>query len=211
MGKGGSIHLLSCNPCLGDPHGRLRPGEPVYRQGRARGVLRLAAAALGGALRLRRLGGHLDRRLPRQGGDDPAIIGQWKRLAEGEPDVHRRADYGGLALVFAELAGRLAAWRQALEGWSMQQSQQVLEWQREAEIRQMQSVILEGINRRFRVDASGDLRESIEGSTDLAQLRQWCNSLFEADTFDAFRAALGLNTSPGPSTSNGEEPSETQG
>jgi hypothetical protein len=40
-----------------------------------------------------------------QGGDRPEILAEWRRLAEMEPDSRRRAQYGSLALVGAELAG----------------------------------------------------------------------------------------------------------
>ncbi len=67
-----------------------------------------------------------------RGGEEPTIIMEWRSLALEELNAQRRGDYGGLALVFAELAGRRPVWREALEGWNMQVSQQVLEWQAEA-------------------------------------------------------------------------------
>jgi hypothetical protein len=63
-----------------------------------------------------------------QGGGESAIIARWKELAQAEPDRRRRGDYGGLALVFAEAAGRRDVWKQALEGWNVIESQQVNEW-----------------------------------------------------------------------------------
>ncbi len=63
-----------------------------------------------------------------QGGDDVDILNRWKEIAAGEPDATRRGDYGGLAIVFAEAAGRLTLWKEALKGWNMRDSQQVLEW-----------------------------------------------------------------------------------
>jgi hypothetical protein len=55
------------------------------------------------------------------------IIERWKALAASDPE--RRADWGGLVLVFAEAAGHWPVWQQALEGWNVQTSQQVLQWQ----------------------------------------------------------------------------------
>src|SRR5437773_5707723 len=63
------------------------------------------------------------------------MIERWKDLAQAELEARRRADYAGLALVFAELTDCRPAWKQALEGWNVEQSQQVLEWQAEAEQR----------------------------------------------------------------------------
>jgi predicted transposase YdaD len=68
-----------------------------------------------------------------QGGGETAIIERWKELASAEPDSRRRAEYGALALVFAEAARRREAWKQGLEKWNMIESQQVLEWMAEGE------------------------------------------------------------------------------
>ncbi len=43
-------------------------------------------------------------------------------MASREPDRRLRAEYGGLALVFAERAGRLRVWEAALEGWNVEES-----------------------------------------------------------------------------------------
>src|SRR5205823_4017596 len=64
-----------------------------------------------------------------QEGEKQNIIDEWKSLAQGETSPRRRADYAGLALVFSELTSCHEIWNQALEGWNMEQSLQVLEWQ----------------------------------------------------------------------------------
>jgi len=64
-----------------------------------------------------------------QGGDDLGIIQQWLALGSAEPDARRRGDYGSLAVLFAEAAGRRPAWKQAITGWNMVVPQTVLEWQ----------------------------------------------------------------------------------
>jgi hypothetical protein len=50
------------------------------------------------------------------GGGEAGIIEQWKELASAEPDSRRRAEYGALALVFAELSGRRAEWKKGTGG-----------------------------------------------------------------------------------------------
>lgn len=62
------------------------------------------------------------------GGGDPGIIDRWKLLAEGEPDRRRRAEYSGIAQLFAERAGRKDAWQAKLEGWNVEESTVVNEW-----------------------------------------------------------------------------------
>jgi len=67
-----------------------------------------------------------------QSGDESGIMKQWKRLAKAEPDEYKRSDYGAIAQVLAEIPKRQQAWKQALKGWNMMLSKQVLEWQAEA-------------------------------------------------------------------------------
>jgi hypothetical protein len=66
-----------------------------------------------------------------QGGGKASIIERWIELALAEPDNQRRSEYAGLALVFADAAGCQPLWKEALKGWNMKQSQQVLEWMAE--------------------------------------------------------------------------------
>jgi hypothetical protein len=51
-----------------------------------------------------------------RGGGEAAIIEEWKRLADLEPDQRIRLEYPADALIFAELPGVWAQWKQALEG-----------------------------------------------------------------------------------------------
>jgi hypothetical protein len=67
-----------------------------------------------------------------QGAGEAGIIEDWKRLAGQEPDNRWRSDYGALAGIFAELAGRKQIWKTSLEGWTVKQSTVVQEWIDEA-------------------------------------------------------------------------------
>ena len=69
------------------------------------------------------------------GGDDSGIIHRWKVAAEVEADFRRRAEYGGLALVFASAAARTVIWKTALEDWNVRESSVVNEWIAEGEAR----------------------------------------------------------------------------
>jgi hypothetical protein len=62
------------------------------------------------------------------GADDPALIDQWKRLAEMEPDSRRRAEFAGIAHLFAEKVGRKEIWQEKLKGWNVEESSVVREW-----------------------------------------------------------------------------------
>lgn len=67
-----------------------------------------------------------------QHGRESGIIERWKELATGEPNSQRRADFGGLVLVFAEAANCWETWKIALKEWNMIESKQVKEWQDQA-------------------------------------------------------------------------------
>jgi hypothetical protein len=129
-----------------------------------------------------------------RGAEEAGIIEEWKRLAEQEPDGTARSDFGGLALVFAELTQRGEAWRRALRGWNMRQSQQVLEWQEEARhetrIERARRYILRALQKRFQGPVPADLTERIESLTDLDELDRWFDASQTADSLAAFRAAV---------------------
>ena len=67
-----------------------------------------------------------------RGGGKEGIISDWLGRAAAEADSRRRADHGGLALIFAEAAKRRKVWAKALEGWNVTESKQVMEWQAQA-------------------------------------------------------------------------------
>ena len=117
--------------------------------------------------------------LMRDGGET-GIMERWKELALAEPDSRRRAEYGALALVFAEPAGRRALWKQALEKWNMIESQQVLEWMAEGEAKGLREGLLRASRTRTLLrdlleDRFGPLPEAlvqqIEATTDPDVLR----------------------------------------
>jgi len=56
------------------------------------------------------------------GADNPVLVDRWKRLAEGEPDSRRKAEFGVVALIFAEKAGRKELWQEKLKGWNVEES-----------------------------------------------------------------------------------------
>ncbi len=82
------------------------------------------------------------------------------------PDLRVRAVYGGLALIFAELAGRTEAWGKALEGWNVRESQIVLEWQAEAQ----RADLLRVLQCRFGLALPTDLAARTNAETDFDRL-----------------------------------------
>ena len=125
-----------------------------------------------------------------QGGAEAAIMAEWLRLAALETDARLRGDYGGLAVVLAEAAGRRDVWKQALRGWNVIQSQQVLEWMAEGEVKGevkgKVGTLLEVLGLKFG-PISADLASAIRATADLATLSRWVAVAVSADTLDTFR------------------------
>jgi hypothetical protein len=131
-----------------------------------------------------------------QGGGEASIIQQWLELARQEPDSRRRGDYGGLALVFAEAAGCSPVWKEALKGWNMIESQQVLEWIAEGEAKGRAegeaNALLRVLEKRFPPGAPPEMLAAIRATTDLERLHQWLDLALTVDSLDSFRQAAGL-------------------
>jgi hypothetical protein len=116
-----------------------------------------------------------------QGGGEDAIIRQWVDFASAETDAGKRGDYGGLALVFAEAAGCAPAWKKALEGWNVIQSQQVLEWQAQARAESLVEVLQE----RFKT-VPESLLEQVRELRDMTVLQRWLKAAARAETLEEF-------------------------
>ncbi len=126
------------------------------------------------------------------GGAEAAIIQQWLHLARQEPDSRRRGDYGGLAIVFAEAAGCREVWKEALKGWNVVESQQVLEWIAEGEAKGEANALLRLLERKFPPGAPAEVVAAVRATTDLEQLRRWFDMALAAASLVAFRQAAGI-------------------
>ncbi len=124
-----------------------------------------------------------------QRGGEAGIIVDWVTRALAVPDARRRADLGGLALVFAEAAGCADAWKKALEGWNVIQSKQVLEWQAQTR----SEMLLEALQERV-----GPLPNEVVGRVknerDDALLRRWFKLALRATTLEQFLRESGMAT-----------------
>ena len=149
----------------------------------------IAAGTIGGAL------------LPwiplMRGGDDAAMIERGKELASQEPDERRRAEYGGLALVFAEAADRKPLWKEALKEWNVKLSQTVLEWQAEAVAEKQAEFILLALNTRFPEGVPADVADGVRAVRDLEKLTRWFKAAMTAPSIEDFRRVLS-NGDTGP-------------
>jgi hypothetical protein len=122
------------------------------------------------------------------GAGESSIIELWKQVARRERDGRRRATYAGLAKVFAEPAGRVDAWRLALEGWEMWKSTVIQEWKAEAE----RDALLRFLQARFRTALPEEMASVIAETIDREKLARWIDIAATADTLTAFRQAAQL-------------------
>jgi hypothetical protein len=120
------------------------------------------------------------------GGAEPGIIHKWLDLARAEPDDRRRGDFGGLALVFAEAADRSDVWKQALKGWNMVESQQVLEWMAQGKAEGGAEMLLRVLRNRFG-PLPVDLETAVRSTTNLNTLETWVDLAMTSPALADFR------------------------
>jgi hypothetical protein len=118
--------------------------------------------------------------------DPPEVVRQWRVLALRQKQLHLRADYVALALVFAELAGRDTLWKAGLEGFDMQESAIMRGWRKEGLDEGMEkgmekgalttarAAVLKVLQARFPGEPVPEgVRAALERSADLGRLTDW--------------------------------------
>ncbi len=132
-----------------------------------------------------------------QGGGEASIMERWKELALAEPDEKRRGEYAGLALVFADAADCKPAWKEALKGWNMKQSPQVLEWmaegRNEGRIEGKRQAILRLLGRRLSASAPTELTARIQATTNEETLDHWLDAVGTANSLEEFQRIVEQN------------------
>jgi hypothetical protein len=97
--------------------------------------------------------------------------------------------------VFAEAANCRPVWNQALQGFNVIQSQQVLEWMAEGEakgkVKERAETLLEILDLKFG-PVPAEVASAIRATTDLARLKQWVAAAVTAPTLAAFRQSAQL-------------------
>ena len=130
-----------------------------------------------------------------QGGDEPGIIEEWKRLAEAEPNATRRSEYGGLAMVLADAAGRAEIWKQALKEWNVIRSKIVDEWRAEGEAKGRTegrtTTIVAFLEARYK-SIPADLIQAIHSTIDEERLAKLVMLTATANSLEQFRTEAGL-------------------
>jgi len=126
------------------------------------------------------------------GGDAPTLVDRWKRLAEAEPDSRRRADYGGLAQVFADRVGRKVLWHEKLQGWNMTESSVVNAWiaegkaegVAEGEARGSRAFLVRIGAKKFGHNPTVEQRNALDAITDLVVLARLGERVLDVGSWD---------------------------
>jgi hypothetical protein len=129
------------------------------------------------------------------GADDEATISRWREsVTARDGERSRQDDLVGVALIFAELAGRGAVWKRALEGFAMTESQIVNEWIAKGltvgRLTDRREILLGLLNKRFPGAVSPDVTKLIDQQESLDLLKYWIDAVVDADTFDDFMTVL---------------------
>ena len=131
-----------------------------------------------------------------EGAADPAVVAEWARLAAIEPNEERRASLGGLAKVFARLAEREAAWNPVLEGWNVERSPVIMEWEERGEKRGLlkgsRDSLLRVLRARLNQEPPAEILHAVEQQEDLGVLSRWIDEASTASGLAAVRRVLGL-------------------
>jgi hypothetical protein len=128
------------------------------------------------------------------GGDDPAMMARWKTLVLAVSDGRRRGDLGKIALVFAGLVGRAVAWKQALEGFDMTESEVVNEWIEEAVnkkgLEDARRFLMKLLRQRFAGPVPPEVIETINAQPSQSMLEHWFDQAGQVATMADFIQVL---------------------
>jgi hypothetical protein len=131
-----------------------------------------------------------------RGGGDEGIIEEWQRQASLERNANWRADYGAIALTFADLAKRKGVWQNGLEGWNVRESKFLAGWEKQGmnkgELKARRKDVLRAVQLRLQNPVLIDLVNAINASDDLEELERWFDLSLTANTIAEFRANAGI-------------------
>jgi hypothetical protein len=123
------------------------------------------------------------------GGADGGIIERWKKLAECEPNYHRRSDHAMLARVFADAADSKLIWDLALERWNVKESSLANELIAEGRIEQAVTSLIAVLEAKYgRVQP--ELEATLRACRDLGKLQTWLTQATKSTTLEEFKAIV---------------------
>jgi hypothetical protein len=120
-------------------------------------------------------------------GQREAVVARWREVVvQVVADRRVRGNLAGIALVFAELAGRRIEWQRGLEGFEMTESQVVNEWisqgEARATLRERRQSLLEALEGRFPGAVPAEVVRLIQQQDSLELLHDWFKVAVRAST-----------------------------
>lgn len=130
-----------------------------------------------------------------RGGEREATARRWRDLvADKVDDRHRRSNLVGIALLFAELAGRSLVWERILKGWEMTESALVNSWIHQGEVRgdlrRLRSDVVSLLEIRFPGAITPEVRQFVEQQEAVSLLEEWFRVIAAAKRYDDFLRVL---------------------
>jgi hypothetical protein len=121
-------------------------------------------------------------------------IAAWLALVRRVPSKRHQADLARIALVFAELAGTLHEWREALKEVDMQESRVVLEWtadaRRQERVEALRATLVRQAELRFKGELTDEDRQMLSTQDSVGVLDEWLDAVVKANDYAAFRTVL---------------------
>ena len=127
------------------------------------------------------------------GAGEVEIASRWKDVATATiSDPRKRGDLASVAMVFAELAGRVPEWQRGLEGLEMTESMIVNGWIRQGEVKglltQSRQKLLRLVERKFVGLVPAEIARAINQQESLEILDLWFDEAIAANTIEDFIA-----------------------
>ena len=120
------------------------------------------------------------------GADNPAIITEWQEVARTQPEPLLRAQYGALAVTFADLVDRASLWKRELEGWNMGESRVINEWRAEGRLAGERQALRRFLQGRFGSPLPVDMQALIDAQSDFEVLARWIDAAAMVSSLDEF-------------------------
>jgi hypothetical protein len=128
-------------------------------------------------------------------GEHAGVVVRWREVVTTVvSDRRMRGNLAGVALVFAELAGRRIEWNRGLEDFEMTESQVVNEWISQGEVKgkleERRRNLLKVLNVRFPGSVTDEIARLISAQDSSPLLDDWFLAALRADTFEQFLDVL---------------------
>ena len=117
------------------------------------------------------------------GANELKAVERWKRLAEAEPDSRKRSEFGLLAQIFAERAGRKDLWHKQLKEWNVEETIIGKRLIAEGEANEARKLLLHLGSKRFG-PAPAPVESTLRAIPERERLERMADRLLDATSWD---------------------------